>query len=181
MADLAKMPHLLIAGTTGSGKSVALNTMILSLLYRMPPEQCRMIMIDPKMLELSVYDGHSASAHARRHRSEEGGRRAQMGGARDGRALPQDVEARRARRRSVQRARAQGQGKGRELKRTVQTGFDRETGQPIYEDEMLELEPMPYHRRRRRRDGRSDDDLAARRSKARCSAWRRWRAPPAST
>ena len=57
MADLAKMPHLLIAGTTGSGKSVALNTMILSLLYRMPPEQCRMIMIDPKMLELSVYEG----------------------------------------------------------------------------------------------------------------------------
>ncbi len=57
MADLAKMPHLLIAGTTGSGKSVGLNTMILSLLYRMPPELCRMIMIDPKMLELSVYDG----------------------------------------------------------------------------------------------------------------------------
>ena len=57
MADLAKMPHLLIAGTTGSGKSVALNTMILSLLYRMPPDQCRMIMIDPKMLELSAYDG----------------------------------------------------------------------------------------------------------------------------
>ncbi len=57
MADLAKMPHLLIAGTTGSGKSVALNTMILSLLYRMPPDLCRLIMIDPKMLELSVYDG----------------------------------------------------------------------------------------------------------------------------
>ena len=57
MADLAKMPHLLVAGTTGSGKSVGLNTMILSLLYRMSPEQCRLIMIDPKMLELSVYDG----------------------------------------------------------------------------------------------------------------------------
>ena len=57
MADLAKMPHLLVAGTTGSGKSVGLNTMILSLLFRMSPQQCRLIMIDPKMLELSVYDG----------------------------------------------------------------------------------------------------------------------------
>ena len=57
IADLARMPHLLIAGTTGSGKSVAINTMILSLLYRLPPDKCRFIMIDPKMLELSVYDG----------------------------------------------------------------------------------------------------------------------------
>src|SRR3546814_19540561 len=57
--DLARMPHLLIAGTTGSGKSVAVNTMILSLLYRMPPERCRFIMVDPKLLELSVYDGIS--------------------------------------------------------------------------------------------------------------------------
>src|SRR5690606_15552100 len=57
IADIAKMPHLLVAGTTGSGKSVAINTMILSLLYRMTPDQCRLIMIDPKMLELSIYDG----------------------------------------------------------------------------------------------------------------------------
>src|SRR5690606_1372194 len=57
IVDLARMPHLLIAGTTGSGKSVGINTMILSLLYKMTPEQCRLIMIDPKMLELSVYDG----------------------------------------------------------------------------------------------------------------------------
>ena len=59
------MPHLLIAGTTGSGKSVAINTMILSLLYRLPPEHCKFIMIDPKMLELSVYDGIPASPGAR--------------------------------------------------------------------------------------------------------------------
>ena len=108
MADLAKMPHLLIAGTTGSGKSVALNTMILSLLYRMPPEHCRMIMIDPKMLELSVYDEIPASAGAGRDRSQEGGGRAEMGGARDGAALRQDGQDRRARRRSVQRARQGG-------------------------------------------------------------------------
>ena len=57
IVDLARMPHLLIAGTTGSGKSVAINTMILSLLYRLKPDQCRLIMVDPKMLELSVYDG----------------------------------------------------------------------------------------------------------------------------
>src|SRR5207245_4540500 len=57
LVDLARMPHLLIAGTTGSGKSVAINTMILSLVYRLQPDQCRLIMVDPKMLELSVYDG----------------------------------------------------------------------------------------------------------------------------
>ena len=114
MADLAKMPHLLVAGTTGSGKSVGLNTMILSLLYRMPPEQCRLIMIDPKMLELSVYDGIPHLLVAGRDRSAQGRRRAEMGGARNGRALPQDVQARRARRRSLQRPRPQGQGQGRE-------------------------------------------------------------------
>ncbi|HVU21536.1 MAG TPA: DNA translocase FtsK 4TM domain-containing protein, partial [Rhizomicrobium sp.] len=144
MADLAKMPHLLIAGTTGSGKSVGLNTMILSLLYRMPPEHCRLIMIDPKMLELSVYDGipHLLAPVVTEPRKaivalkwavremEERYRKMSKLGVRG-------VEAFNDR---VRKAR----DKGETLKRTVQTGFDRETGKPIYEDEVLELEPMPY-------------------------------------
>ena len=144
MADLAKMPHLLIAGTTGSGKSVALNTMILSLLYRMPPSQCRMILIDPKMLELSVYEGIPhlltpvvidprkaivALKWAVREMEQRYGKMAKIG--------VRGVEAYNER---IRRAR----DKGEVLKRTVQTGFDRETGRPVYEDEVLELEPMPY-------------------------------------
>jgi S-DNA-T family DNA segregation ATPase FtsK/SpoIIIE len=144
MADLAKMPHLLIAGTTGSGKSVALNTMILSLLYRMPPEHCRIIMIDPKMLELSVYDNIPhllapvvidpkkavvALKWAVREMEQRYAKMAKIG-ARGVEAFNERVKA--------------ALNKGEVLKRTVQTGFDRETGKPIYEDEVLELEPMPY-------------------------------------
>jgi DNA segregation ATPase FtsK/SpoIIIE, S-DNA-T family len=144
MADLAKMPHLLVAGTTGSGKSVGLNTMILSLLYRMTPQQCRMIMIDPKMLELSVYDGipHLLSPvvtdpkkavvalkWAVREMEDRYRKMSKLG--------VRGVEAFNDR---VRKAKE----KGETLKRTVQTGFDRETGKPIYEDEVLELEPMPF-------------------------------------
>jgi S-DNA-T family DNA segregation ATPase FtsK/SpoIIIE len=144
MADLAKMPHLLVAGTTGSGKSVALNTMILSLLYRMSPEQCRLIMIDPKMLELSIYDDIPhllapvvidpkkavvALKWAVREMEQRYGKMAKVG--------VRGVEAFNER---VKKA----ADKGEVLKRTVQTGYDRETGSPIYEDEVLELEPMPY-------------------------------------
>jgi S-DNA-T family DNA segregation ATPase FtsK/SpoIIIE len=144
MADLAKMPHLLVAGTTGSGKSVGLNTMILSLLYRMAPEQCRLIMIDPKMLELSVYDGIPhllapvvtdprkavvALKWAVREMEERYRKMSKLG--------VRGVEAFNDR---VRRAKE----KGETLKRTVQTGFDRETGKPIYEDEMLELDHMPF-------------------------------------
>jgi S-DNA-T family DNA segregation ATPase FtsK/SpoIIIE len=144
MADLAKMPHLLIAGTTGSGKSVAINTMILSLLYRMPPEQVRMIMIDPKMLELSAYEGipHLLCPVVTDPRKavvalkwavremEERYRKMSKLGVRGVEAFNERV--------------GKAKDKGETLKRTVQTGFDRETGKPVYEDEVLELEAMPY-------------------------------------
>jgi S-DNA-T family DNA segregation ATPase FtsK/SpoIIIE len=144
MADLAKMPHLLVAGTTGSGKSVGLNTMILSLLYRMSPQQCRLIMIDPKMLELSVYDGipHLLSPVVTDPRKaivalkwavremEDRYRKMSKMGVRGVEAFNERVR--------------KAKDKGEALKRTVQTGFDRETGKPIYEDENLEFEVMPY-------------------------------------
>ena len=144
MCDLAKMPHLLVAGTTGSGKSVGLNTMILSLLYRMSPQQCRLIMIDPKMLELSVYDGipHLLSPVVTDPRKaivalkwavremEERYRKMSKMGVRGVEAFNERV--------------AKAKDKGEVLKRTVQTGFDRETGKPMYEDETLEFEAMPY-------------------------------------
>ena len=144
MADLARMPHLLIAGTTGSGKSVALNTMILSLLYRLSPDQARMILIDPKMLELSVYEGipHLLAPVVTDPRKavvalkwavremEERYRKMSKLGVRGVEAFNERV--------------SKANEKGETLKRTVQTGFDRETGKPIYEDETLELEPMPY-------------------------------------
>ncbi|MBN9556708.1 MAG: DNA translocase FtsK 4TM domain-containing protein [Alphaproteobacteria bacterium] len=144
MADLAKMPHLLIAGTTGSGKSVALNTMILSLLYRLPPDRTKMILIDPKMLELSVYDGipHLLAPVVTDPRKavvalkwavremEERYRKMSKLGVRGIEAFNDRVN--------------KAAEKGETLKRTVQTGFDRETGKPMYEDEVLELEPMPY-------------------------------------
>ncbi|HWM61472.1 MAG TPA: FtsK/SpoIIIE domain-containing protein, partial [Rhizomicrobium sp.] len=144
MADLAKMPHLLVAGTTGSGKSVGLNTMILSLLYRMSPEQCRLIMIDPKMLELSVYDGipHLLSPVVTDPRKavvalkwavremEDRYRKMSKMGVRGVEAFNERVR--------------KAKDKGEVLKRTVQTGFDRETGKPVYEDENLEFEALPY-------------------------------------
>ena len=103
IADLARMPHLLIGGTTGSGKSVAVNTMILSLLYRLPPDRCRFIMIDPKMLELSVYQDIPHLLDARRHRAAQGDRGLEVGGARDGGSLPRHERTGRAQHRRLQR------------------------------------------------------------------------------
>ena len=143
-ADLARMPHLLIAGTTGSGKSVGINTMILSLLYRLRPDQCRCIMIDPKMLELSIYEGIPhllapvvtepkkaivALKWAVREMEDRYRKMAKLG-VRNITGFNERVE--------------KAVAKGEVLKRTVQTGFDRETGEPVYEEERLELGPLPY-------------------------------------
>jgi S-DNA-T family DNA segregation ATPase FtsK/SpoIIIE len=144
IADLAKMPHLLVAGTTGSGKSVAINTMILSLLYRLRPDQCRLIMVDPKMLELSIYDGIPhlltpvvtdpkkavvALKWAVREMEERYKKMSKLG--------VRNIDGFNARM-------AQAKAKGEVLTRTVQTGFDRETGEAIYEQEEMGLEPIPY-------------------------------------
>ena len=144
IVDLARMPHLLIAGTTGSGKSVAINTMILSLVYRLKPEQCRLIMVDPKMLELSVYDGIPhlltpvvtdpkkavvALKWAVREMEERYKKMSKLG--------VRNIDGYNARL-------AEARGKGETLSRTVQTGYDKETGEAIYEKEELDLEPLPY-------------------------------------
>ena len=144
VANLAKMPHLLIAGTTGSGKSVAINTMILSLLYKLTPQECRMIMIDPKMLELSVYDGipHLLSPVVTDPKKavvalkwtvgemEERYRKMSKMGVRN-------IEGYNGR---VSEALA----KGELFSRTVQTGFDEDTGEPIFETEETTPEALPY-------------------------------------
>ena len=137
------MPHLLIAGTTGSGKSVGINTMILSILYRLPPEQCRFIMIDPKMLELSVYDGIPHLLAPGGDRSAQGGRRAEMDGARDGEPLPRACPSSAcATSPATTSASPRPQREGEHFVRTVQTGFDAD-GQPIYEEEPLDPSPCP--------------------------------------
>jgi S-DNA-T family DNA segregation ATPase FtsK/SpoIIIE len=142
--DLARTPHMLIAGTTGSGKSVAINTMILSLVYRLRPDQCRLIMVDPKMLELSVYDGIPhlltpvvtdpkkavvALKWAVREMEERYKKMSKLG--------VRNIDGYNARL-------AEAKAKGEALTRTVHTGFDKETGKAIYEEEKLELEPLPF-------------------------------------
>jgi S-DNA-T family DNA segregation ATPase FtsK/SpoIIIE len=142
--DLARTPHMLIAGTTGSGNSVAINTMILSLVYRLRPDQCRLIMVDPKMLELSVYDGIPhlltpvvtdpkkavvALKWAVREMEERYKKMAKLGVRNIDGYNQRLVEAK---------------AKGEDLTRTVHTGFNKETGKAIYEEEKLDLEPLPY-------------------------------------
>ncbi|URD40068.1 DNA translocase FtsK [Methylobacterium tardum] len=144
IADLARMPHLLVAGTTGSGKSVAINTMILSLLYRLKPEECRLIMVDPKMLELSVYDGipHLLSPvvidpkkavialkWAVREMEERYKKMSKI--------AVRNIDGYNARMKEARE-------KGETITRTIQTGFDRHTGEAVYEDEAMDLAPLPY-------------------------------------
>ncbi|MEN3381139.1 MAG: segregation ATPase FtsK/SpoIIIE, family, partial [Hyphomicrobiales bacterium] len=144
IVDLARMPHLLIAGTTGSGKSVAINTMILSLLYKLRPEDCRVIMIDPKMLELSVYEGIPhlltpvvtdpkkavvALKWAVREMEERYRKMSKLG--------VRNIDGYNAR---VTEAKS----KNEPMFRTVHTGYDKESGEAIYEKEDLELDTIPY-------------------------------------
>ncbi|PZQ18885.1 MAG: DNA translocase FtsK [Ancylobacter novellus] len=144
IADLAKMPHLLVAGTTGSGKSVAINTMILSLLYRHAPEKCRLIMVDPKMLELSVYEGIPhlltpvvtdpkkaviALKWAVREMEDRYRKMSKLG--------VRNIDGFNARA-------AEATARGETVTRQVQTGFDRETGQATFEDEVMDLTQLPY-------------------------------------
>jgi S-DNA-T family DNA segregation ATPase FtsK/SpoIIIE len=144
VADLARMPHLLVAGTTGSGKSVGVNAMILSLLYRHAPEDCRFLMIDPKMLELSVYNGIPhlltpvvtdpmkavAALNWVVAEMEERYKRMATLSVRN-----IDVFNNRVR---------NAKKRGELIQRTVQTGFDRRTGAAVYESQQMALEPMPY-------------------------------------
>lgn len=143
IADLATMPHLLVAGTTGSGKSVGINTMILSLLYRFAPDECKFIMIDPKMLELSVYDDipHLLTPVVTEPKKavvalkwavremEERYRAMSKIGVRNHTAFNEMV--------------SEAQKKGEPITRRVQTGFDKETGNPVYEMQEFDFMPLP--------------------------------------
>ncbi len=144
VADLQRMPHLMIAGTTGSGKSVGVNAMILSLLYRLSPDQCRLILIDPKMLELSMYEGiphlmapvvtePAKAVTALKWTVREMERRyramSQLGVRNIGGYNDRVAEAR---------------SKGEVITRRVQTGFDPDTGRPTFEEQPLTLEPLPF-------------------------------------
>ncbi len=144
ITDLSRMPHLLIAGTTGSGKSVAINTMILSLIYRLPPEKCRFIMIDPKMLELSVYDGiphlltpvvtdpkKAVVALKWAVREMENRYRAMS------KLGVRNIEGYNAKVLEITKA-------GQESTRRVQIGFDEATGEPLFEEQPLNLDPLPF-------------------------------------
>lgn len=144
IADLARMPHLLVAGTTGSGKSVAVNAMIMSLIYRLPPERCKFIMIDPKMLELSIYDGipHLLSPVVTDPKKAVVALR----------WVVREMESRYQAMSKLSVRNIEGynqrileaKARGDLISRRVQTGFDPETGQPIFEEQPLPMDPLPF-------------------------------------
>jgi S-DNA-T family DNA segregation ATPase FtsK/SpoIIIE len=143
IADLSKMPHLLIAGTTGSGKSVGVNAMILSILYRLPPEQCRFIMIDPKMLELSVYDGipHLLAPVVTDPKKAIVALKWTVREMEDRYRMMSKIGVRNVA--SYNERAKEAAAKGEHFERTVQTGFD-DSGRPVYESERIDPKPMPY-------------------------------------
>ncbi|KRB48601.1 MAG: DNA translocase FtsK [Pseudomonadota bacterium] len=143
IADLSKMPHLLIAGTTGSGKSVGVNAMILSILYRLSPDQCRFIMIDPKMLELSVYDGipHLLAPVVTDPKKAIVALKWTVREMEDRYRLMSKIGVRNVA--SYNERAKEAAAKGEHFERTVQTGFD-DSGRPIYESERIDPKPMPY-------------------------------------
>jgi len=143
IADLARMPHLLIAGTTGSGKSVGVNAMILSILYRLPPEACRFIMIDPKMLELSVYDGipHLLAPVVTDPKKAIVALKWTVREMEDRYRLMSKIGVRNVA--SYNERAREAAAKGEHFERTVQTGFD-DQGRPVYESERIDPRPMPY-------------------------------------
>ena len=144
IVDLARMPHLLIAGTTGSGKSVAINTMILSLLYRLSPDSCKFIMIDPKMLELSVYDGipHLLTSVVTDPRKAVVALKWTVREMENRYRLMSKLGVRNIEGFNIRIAEAAAREE--KLTRKVQTGFDPETGGPIYEEENIPLSPLPF-------------------------------------
>ena len=142
-ADLAAMPHLLVAGTTGSGKSVAINAMILSLLYRLAPEDCRLILIDPKMLELSVYDDipHLLTPVVTEPQKAVVALKWAVREMEDRYRAMSKLGVRNLK--AYNKRLAEAKAKGEDIKRRVQTGFNQESGEPVYEEELLDLTPLP--------------------------------------
>ncbi len=143
IADLARMPHLLVAGTTGSGKSVAINTMIMSLIYRLTPDQCKFIMIDPKMLELSVYDDipHLLSPVVTEPSKAVVALKWTVKEMENRYRLMSNLGVRNIE--NYNKRIREAAEKGEELFRTVQTGFDPETGKPVMEKVAIDMNPLP--------------------------------------
>tara|TARA_B100000683_G_scaffold96841_1_gene95562 strand:- start:2186 stop:4426 length:2241 start_codon:yes stop_codon:yes gene_type:complete len=144
IADLSRMPHLMIAGTTGSGKSVGINGMILSILYKFKPEDCRLIMVDPKMIELSVYDGipHLLTPVITNPKKAVVGLKWVVREMDDRYNKMSKLSVRTMD--AFNKKAEEYKRKGKKFKRKIHTGYDNETGQPLYSEEAIEPEKMPF-------------------------------------